>query len=277
MTTGLEHELEAAMRAHVAGARVTTDLLTRAARAERKRLVARRTAFVAGSLGLAAAVTGVVALSGPENPAPAPAPELRPAGYVAAQVTDSIERSATKITAVSVRQTADATTTRSEQWWDGKTGNWRRHSAGGDSLITYTGGRATFTVVDHTTKSWWAISYQADPNEGGLWTKEDLRAALKKDSGLEVVGPETVDGRRVIHLRVAKNPKGVNLELWADATSYDLVRTVEEDPHGGVSQWDYTFLPRTERDLARFALDIPPGYTRNQADAPQKSNAEPAN
>ena len=284
----LDEELTAAMRSHVAGTRLTADVVAAAGRANRRRRAVRRGAFAAGGLTLAtaAAVTGVVAMSGsPGTVSPAPPAQvaLQPAGYVASHVSEALDRNSAKITYVTVRQTSDAGPYESEQWWDGATGDWRRHAKGADALIKYSGEHATFTMVDHTTRTWWAITYKADTSSSEGWSKDDIKAALKKQGSFEVIGKESLDGRGVLHLRVAgAKDKGSNLELWVDASSYDLVRTVETyRPSGGgtasVDQWDYTYLPRTEEGLTRFALEPPAGYTRNQADAPQKSNAEPAN
>lgn len=289
MTMDLERELEAAMRAHVTGARLSPDVLLAAARAHRRRRSARRAAMAAGGLTLAAAVAGIVVMNpgattnGSSTPGPS-APQsvqLQPASYIASHVTEALDRNGTTITYVTTHDSTNGETRDEEQWWDGATGDWRRHAPNADALIKYTGDRATFTVVDHTTRTWWAITYQADTTTG--WSKDDIKAALKNEGSFTVVGQESLHGRDVIRLRVARSPKGgSDLQLWVDAKTYDLVRTVDTyTPSGGapasVSTWDYTYLPRNPAELRRFTLEPPADYTRDQSGAPQKSNAEPAN
>ncbi|GAA0249894.1 hypothetical protein [Cryptosporangium japonicum] len=283
----LDEELSVAMRSRVAGVRLDGAALVAAAeRAHRRRRTARRgVALAVGGLTLAASVTGVALLSGtpPTGTPTAPAPAevtVRPVGYVVAQASDAIDRNKSKVTYVRTRTTANGETRDEEQWWDGATGDWRRHGDGVDALITHTGERATFTVIDHTTRTWWAITYRADSNSEG-WSKEDIQAALRKEGAFALVGEESLDGRATVHLRSVVERRGSAIDLWVDASSYDLVRTVERyTPSGGstadVSTWDYTFVPRSEAELERFRLEPPADYRRDQSDAPQKSGAEPA-
>jgi hypothetical protein len=102
MSTELEEHLTAAMSARVAGARLTTDVVAAAARANSRRRSVRRGATALGGLTLAAAVAGVVALSGASTPSttqqsPAEQTALKPARYVATEVSEAITRSEDKI------------------------------------------------------------------------------------------------------------------------------------------------------------------------------------
>ncbi|EXG81483.1 hypothetical protein [Cryptosporangium arvum] len=284
----LDEELSFAMRSRVAGERLDGAALVAAAeRAHRRRRTARRGAvFAAGGLTLAAAVTGVVALSGtptavtPTAPPPAEV-AVRPVSYVVARASDAIDRNKSKVTYVRTHTTANGETRDEEEWWDGATGDWRRHGDGVDAAITTDGTRDKFLVIDHTTRTWWAVTYPATDQQGS-WSKQDVQAALQEKGKFVLVGEESLDGRATLHLRAdpAKRDR-TELDLWVDASTYDLVRTVSRLKPSGtpdviVSTYDYTFVPRSAEELERFRLEPPADYRRDQSDAPQKSGVEPA-
>jgi hypothetical protein len=92
--------------------------------------------------------------------------------------------------------------------------------------------------------------------------------ALKQaiDEGrMELIGAETIDGKPTHHLRLFATRRGYQIDLWVDSTSYLPVRetsTVIDGPDKPVMTSDYTWLPRTEENLAKLELTPPPDFVR---------------
>ncbi|GAA3395262.1 hypothetical protein [Cryptosporangium minutisporangium] len=295
MSTELEEHLTAAMRTHVADARLTTDVVAAAARANSRRRSVRRGATALGGLTLAAAVAGVVAVSGtPTTSAPPTAPTeqtaLKPARYVATEVSEAITRSEDKIEHSTQRYSYQGKTSSGEDWRDGVTGDVRRIDVleNGTKLeyaMKHDGDRVTTTTVDHSARTWFRDTYAANDEDKGEVqvprTADEIKAALEKQTTLAVLGKETLDGTETLHLKLSGDlaiPKEHGkYELWVNAETYELVRVVAHkrpNPNAepAVAQWDYTYLSRTEENLARFTLTPPPGYTEQ---APKPSKKKP--
>src|SRR5690349_20910417 len=98
MTNFLEEQLTAGMRERVGDVTITTDIVNEALRVRRRRTVIARTAYTAGVVGLAGALTAGVVATGGTGPATGPhrppvatagSPELRLAAAVAASQSTS--------------------------------------------------------------------------------------------------------------------------------------------------------------------------------------------
>jgi hypothetical protein len=290
MTTELEEHLVAAMRASVADARLTTDVVAAAAHAHRRRRAVRRGATALSGLTLAAAVAGVVAVNGtaPTSPSGQPQqPAIHNARYVATEVSDAIARTEEQIEHSTLRITHQGQTSEGEEWRDGVTGDTRRIDVQPDGtkldyLLEYDGDHVTTMLLDYSARTWFSERFDANAGDKGAEmvprTADEIKTALEKQTTLAVLGKETLDGRATLHLKLSGDlavPKEHgSYELWVDAESYELVRVVAQkrpSPQAEpvVARWDYTYLARTEENLARFTLTPPPGFTKAQPQ-PQK-------
>lgn len=91
MTTRLEDELTEAMREHAGGVSLRTDVVTAAAQRHRRRTMLHRGAYTLGILGLAGAVTAVIAISGTASTT---APEATRRGQATAEDTPTLRLAA---------------------------------------------------------------------------------------------------------------------------------------------------------------------------------------
>jgi hypothetical protein len=134
----------------------------------------------------------------------------------------------------------------------------------------------TVLVVDHHARAWWTYTLAPPPGVPNVDNENftdpaEIRAALTAGT-MQVVGHEQTDGADALHLRlVITRPKrtgtlDLTVDLWVDATSY-LPRKVV----GGTVTTTFSWLPRTEANLARLDLTPPAGY-RHLPRAPERNS-----
>lgn len=124
----------------------------------------------------------------------------------------------------------------------------------------------TIVTVDWMDK-WWSVD-QVDESDHrtasgvDVTDPESMRAALKKGK-LELLGEETIDGKRTLHLGV-NGDGGSRFEFWVDVESFLPVQSTAKkggDTSGGeLSKWKW--LPRTPENLDKLTLTAPPGFKK---------------
>jgi hypothetical protein len=278
MSTRLEEELAAGMCERVTHLRPRDDLVARAAHRNHRRRarLAAGCAAVGVSAVLVVTVAGLnggTARTGPTGAAGATGatPQLLTAVQVAQRAAAALAADDIKYAVVTT--TYDARTVRTELWQDPATGNSRRSGVnypGGpeeDSWVTFGESEVVVTQVNHTARTWTRFERPGPidlPSDWTLDTPEKLRQALL-DGGraYELVGPEEIDGRAVVHLR--STIKGGGEDLWVDAQSYRPVRLVVVKPGDGRNmrrQEDIQWLRRDAESLAPLTVAIPAGFAR---------------
>ncbi|MBB4908534.1 hypothetical protein [Actinophytocola algeriensis] len=124
-----------------------------------------------------------------------------------------------------------------------------------------------YTYVDYERKTW-STSHDTEPplplEVPDILDADALKQAI--DEGrMELIGAEAIDGKPTHHLRLFATRRGYQIDLWVDSTSYLPVRetsTVIDGPDKPVMTSDYTWLPRTEENLAKLELTPPPDFVR---------------
>jgi len=233
-----------------------------------------------GALATAAATTGVIAIGShsPGAPSHGPTPAARPttAAFVTARLSASLAAEARYLITSKVTQNATGQTLTS--WLDPATGNRRlllANAAGASEIaegIVIHGANATVTTLDYaartvTTDTEPAATIRTDarlgvnvPSPGEI--RKELRAATLVSEGRAVV-----DGHHTYRLRLTVPPAsqawfpGDDVELYVDASTYQLVRTTISR-HGRLQDTDdLTWTPRSTADLSLAKVIIPAGFS----------------
>jgi hypothetical protein len=133
-------------------------------------------------------------------------------------------------------------------------------------LVTGPEGDRHIVTVDYDRKQWYT-SHSTDKN---LWPDitdpDSIRKAIT-DGTLELVGKEKVDGLDALHLQLFGPKRSYRIDMWVDETNYLPVQaTAVKDTGGGefpataTVTTKYSWLPRTEENLAHLVLTPPPGF-----------------
>jgi hypothetical protein len=144
-------------------------------------------------------------------------------------------------------------------------------------LVTVKPHQTTSIVIDYGNRTWTKTVYPFGSATNGRRaaaaassTPRQLATQLKaqvKAGQVTLVGWDTVDGQRAIHL-VERSDKG-DINLWVDPDSYLPIREIDTAP--GVSQTspqairdDYRWLPAIQANLRLLtpAGAIPAGFTQ---------------
>jgi hypothetical protein len=132
-------------------------------------------------------------------------------------------------------------------------------------------GNQTITTVDYNLHTWSVghLTDRPDPaSDVDVTDADSVRKAITTGT-VELVGKETVDRRDTLHLRVYGPDRSYRLDMWVESTSYLPVRETaakggpDEFPQSATVTTTYTWLPRTEENLAKLTLTPPPGFSRN--------------
>lgn len=269
------------------------DLLGAATRRHhRRRRALQGGAASAGALGLATVVAfNVFGGSGAVTPAPVVRLDAQ---TVAMRVADAMEANEDAIEYVEWHNALRDGDSLVRLWHDYVDDGSRFFGAKGpkvndmDVSNRVVDGRAVHTAVFYGNKTWMRSSSKAveserpaefpcgagqEPVHGSFDCRYTADAIRKASSGTDpafaIVGEETIDGREAIRLRDVERSTGPREydDLWVDRERYQILRhewlTLTED--GELNQkarFDYTFLPRTEANLAKLDAVIPDGFKR---------------
>jgi hypothetical protein len=133
-------------------------------------------------------------------------------------------------------------------------------------------GDQTVTTIDYDARTW-SVGHLTDRPEPAsnvdVTDADSVRKAITSGT-VSLVGKETLDGRDTLHLRVFGPDHSYRIDMWVESTSYLPVREAaakstgpDEFPESATVTTTYTWLPRTEENLAKLTLTPPPGFTRN--------------
>jgi hypothetical protein len=163
-----------------------------------------------------------------------------------------------------------------EAWYDGAEGRWRSLSRDRDGRplyeheITSGEGHVSAVVANHTERTWWAYTGPAERGGAPHPTPDEIRTHLA-EGRLEEVGRSADE----IHLRSRPQEKSTDAqvivmvgELWVDAATY-LPRRSSFSGGSTKGSTTYTWLPRSEANVASTRLVIPHGY-RQLAEPPAR-------
>jgi hypothetical protein len=137
------------------------------------------------------------------------------------------------------------------------------------SLAAYTRDGVSYTTaVDYSRHRYYQ---ESKPVKDGVLTvvapiaaisPQELRAALDHPGTWAYAGRERIDGHEAVRLRRV-DPASPRQELWADATTFDVLRVQEFDAKGRIGWTEhFEWLPRTPEALASATLTPPAGFTR---------------
>lgn len=128
----------------------------------------------------------------------------------------------------------------------------------------------TVKVVGYDVRAWW--TYVTPPERDGAKvtygpSAADIKSQLAEGT-MERIGPGTLDGRDVLHLRWLPHSKPgfvtVPGEMWVDAATYLPVRSVNYWGIDGTrsTRSDYEWLPRSASSTANLTAPIPAGFVQ---------------
>lgn len=297
MSSPEETQLADDLRRIVAGQPFTPDIeaIERRARRRHRRGLVSRGLACATVLGLAAA-GGVIATARAGSPGEtagqpagqpaAKAPVARPpakapaetVAYVRQQVEAAQSPAGYLIQAEQAGNNADDPSQTVTIWTDPATGNTMLLQGSGRAKVTYWEhdyyqNRVLHwdqTQVNYGPRTWWTYDMPAGgPIQGpvpsgpvgGDYTPSAEVKALLANGHWKIAGHPVVDGHRTVELSFSA--RGLISKVWADARTYQVVRTLRQMPHLPAITADYRWVAKT---AARASLinhpQIPAGYTQ---------------
>ena len=144
-----------------------------------------------------------------------------------------------------------------------------------DQSISVSGpdGDQDTVTVDYRLRKWFTdhTAYGKAPSDLPDLTDPDSVREAVADGELDLVGPEKVDGRDTLHLRVFGPDRSYRVDMWVDSTTYLPVQEASAKSSGETGEQEfpasyavttrYSWLPRTGENLARLVVTPPPGFT----------------
>ncbi|MEU5261599.1 hypothetical protein [Amycolatopsis sp. NPDC021455] len=128
------------------------------------------------------------------------------------------------------------------------------------------------TTVDWENK-WWSVNHLRDGKPQTPIPDPTDPDGMKKavaEGKVELVGQEKIGTVDTHHLRVIGPRREYKIDLWVDSTTYLPVKETavkggnrqggEEFPESAGEVITYTWLPRTEKNLAELTLTPPAGF-----------------
>ena len=298
MTSPEEIQLTEDLRRIVAGQPFEPDVEAierRARRQYRRGLVTRGLAGVT-VLGLAAA-GGVVAAAGTGSPgeaagqpsakAPAAAPSAKApvaaptetVAYVRQQIEAPQDPANSLVEAKQTGNDADHPSSMVTIWTDPATGNTMLLQGSGQAKVTYWEhdyykNRVLHwdqTQVSYGPRTWWTYDMSAGgpiqgqvpsgPVGGHYTPASEVTTLLGKGDGWKIVGHPVIDGHHTVELSWSSH--GLINKIWADARTYQVVRTLRQFPHLPAITNDYSWVPKTTAMTYRVNHpQIPAGFTK---------------
>jgi hypothetical protein len=129
-------------------------------------------------------------------------------------------------------------------------------------------GDQDIVTVDYDLRTWSTghLTDKRPTDIPDITDADSIRKAIT-DGTVELVGKENVDGLDTLHLRLHGPKRSYRIDMWVDSTSYLPVREIaakstgpDEFPASAAVTATYTWLPRTEENLAKLVLTPPPGF-----------------
>ncbi|HEY7143339.1 MAG TPA: hypothetical protein VH637_03760 [Streptosporangiaceae bacterium] len=139
-----------------------------------------------------------------------------------------------------------------------------------DDAATGTGDSATTTIVDYAVRAWWTIR-----NEGGSDLTGSTGPSLRQQlagGALAIVGDDTVDGQRAIHLRYTSRTFTVNgkkygvdtSDVWVSASTFLPIRETGTD-----GRWTATMTWSPQPPTHAELTPVPPaGFAHRHGPPP---------
>lgn len=282
------------LRHIVAGQPFVPDVeaIERRARRQRRRALATRGLAGVTVLGLAVAggVVATVRTGAPGEAAGQPAvkaPAAKPPAKAPAETVAYVRRHVEAAQSpagylVRAEQTGDDAEHPSSAvtiWTDPATGNTMLLQGSGQSKVAYWEhdyykSRVLHwdqTQVNYGPRTWWTYDMSAGgpiqgpvpsgPIGGHYTPAAEVKALLDKD-GWKIVGHPVVDGRQTVELSSSVRGLIIN-KIWADARTYQVVRTLRQIRNLPAITADYYWVPKT---AAKTSLinhpKIPAGFTQ---------------
>jgi hypothetical protein len=135
-------------------------------------------------------------------------------------------------------------------------------------LVTGPEGDQHIVTVDYDLKQW-STGHLTDESPSGvpdITNPDSIRKAIT-DGTVELVGKEKVDGLDTLHLQLFGPERSYRIDMWVDETSYLPVQGTAAKGTGGrefsataTVTTKYSWLPRTEENLAYLVLTPPAGF-----------------
>jgi hypothetical protein len=130
------------------------------------------------------------------------------------------------------------------------------------------------TQVNYGPRTWWNYDVlvggpvsgpvPSGPADTNYFTPAEFKADLARP-GWKIIGYPTIDGHSTVEISFAA--AGLTNDIWADARTYEVVRTLRKLPKLGAITQDYYWVPRT---TALSTLinhpDIPAGFRQVPGD-----------
>jgi hypothetical protein len=129
-------------------------------------------------------------------------------------------------------------------------------------------GDQDIVTVDYDLRTWSTghLTDKRPTDIPDITDADSIRKAIS-DGTVELVGKEDVDGLDTLHLRLFGPDHSYRIDMWVDSTTYLPVREIaakstgpDEFPASAAVTVRYTWLPRTEENLAKLVLTPPPGF-----------------
>ncbi len=135
-------------------------------------------------------------------------------------------------------------------------------------LVTGPEGDQRIVTVDYDLKQWWTDRLpDENPSEVPDITDPDSIRKAIADGTVQLVGKENVDGLDTLHLQLFGPKRSYRIDMWVDESNYLPVQGTavkatgkDEFPATATVTTKYSWLPRTEKNLAYLVLTPPPGF-----------------
>ncbi len=303
MNSPQETQLATELRQIVADPPFPPDLAAIERRGYQRRRRAYAVRGLAGLTGLAVALAGgliVSAHAGHVGPVAGRAPSAAPAGpapvgparaetvaYVRRQIAAALSPGNFLVETRQNTSSTDRPPGMITIWTDPRTGNTMLLQGAGSSRVTYwehdyyDSHRVLHwdqTQVNYGPRTWWTYDEHAagsiqgpvppGPAGGNYATPQAIEQLLEHDAA--IVGHPYVDGHRTVELAVSLGAGG-KFEIWADAHTYQVVRSARYFPaglHARPIVASYSWVPRSAALASLINTPrVPAGFTQVPADS----------